>query len=417
MTDAAPGTQKPPADGGLKAGPVVEPNLPIGHRLAEPRKRKRAFQQANVLPWVFTAVIALSTLIILGFVRSDSSEVIILASTAASLFFLVFAFGLIGGLGKRAAPFALFVTGLLYALTEWTPWFVNTRSALVLAVLVAFILFGLAGFNFLFLVEELLFDIHKALQLKGTLWNAIPTLVILGVTPLVYWILPSIGIPWPTLSIGMPVIYLLLIISWIVRWRAGPRGIKIVHEGHFLAIGIIVGAGLADVVRLLQQVEGIVPSILVYLSIIVTWVFISYTTLQRAQYFIRGTDVLPWLSILYAAAFAVLAHVHFLYGAAGGIGLAAVNDVRINYLTFGVWLGLAFFTFRGAWRFLRFVRDERGLGPRTRRTAGQFARIMEFLMQTPDPAEQESKRSPSAAKKAGAKHSASELHQPGEDER
>ncbi len=397
MKDAERATRKPPhheADDGTR------PALPIGHRLANPEERTRAFQQPQVLPWVITAVVALSTMVAMGFVRHESSAIIVVASTTAALFFLIFAFGLLANLGRRAAFVALGITGLLYALTEWTPWFVNVRSALVLAVLVAFVLFGIAGFNFLFMVEEVLFDIHSALHVRGTLWNVLPTVVILATIPLVYWILPSVGIPWPTMSIAEPVIVLLLAIAWLVRWRAGPSGIKIVHEAHFLAVGIIVGAGLADIVRLLHEAEGIVPSILVYLSIIVTWIFISYTTLQRAQYFIRGTDVLPWMSLLFAAAFAVLAHVHFLYGAAGGIGLEAVNDVRINYLVFGVWLGLAFFVIRGAYRFFRFIRDQRGLDAGARRTAGQFARVMEFLMQSPERVEQEGKRAVKAMDRA-----------------
>lgn len=353
--------------------------LPVVRKLRARRDGKKPFQQPHVLPWVLGGLASLGVLVALGFLLPERSDVVIIASTTLALFFLLFALGLVANLGRRAAVVAVVATGLLYAVTAWTP-LVGVKSALVLALLVAFVVFALAGFNVLFVVEEVLFDIHRQLHIRGTFWNAVPTLVLIGVTPLVYWLLPLVGLRWPTLQIGMPLVLLLLLIAWIVRWRVGPHALELVHEAHFLSIGIIVGAGLADIVAMLHQVEGIIPSIVAYLSIIVTWVFVSYTTLQRAQYFLRAGDVLPWMALLFASAFAVLAHVHFLYGTAGAPGLAAVQDVRVNYLVFGVWLGLLFFVVRGVWRFFRFVRDEKRLGSRARSTAGRFARVMEEAM-------------------------------------
>lgn len=362
----------------LRAG--VE-ELPVIRRLRGRPDGKRPFQQPHVLPWVLAGLVSLGVLVAVGFILPDQSEAVIIASTALALFFLTFALGLVSNLGRRAAVVAVVVTGLLYAVTAWTP-LVGVKPILVLALLVAFVVFGLAGFNFLFLVEEVLFDIHRHLHIRGTFWNAVPTLILLGVVPLVYWLLPLVGLEWPTLKVGMPLVVVLLVIAWGVRWRVGPHALSLVHEAHFLSIGIIVGAGLADIVTLLHDVEGIIPSIVAYLTIIVTWVFVSYTTLQRAQYFMRAEDVLPWMALLFASAFAVLAHVHFLYGSAGAPGLASVQDVRVNYLVFGVWLGLLFFVVRGVWRFFRFVRDEKRLGPRARSTAGRFARVMEEAMES-----------------------------------
>ncbi len=353
--------------------------LPVARRLRGDQKGPRGFVQPHIIRWVILGVASLSTLLILAFLEPGLSNLIVHASTALALFFLLFAMGLVVNLGRRAAIVAAVVTLLLYGLTAWTP-LVGVRSVFVLGVLVAFVIFGLAGFNFLFLVEEVLFDIHRQLHFRGTLWHAIPSFIILGTTPLVYWLLPQLGLRWPTLKIAMPFVVLLLAVAWGVRLKAGPHADKLVQEGHFLSIGTITGAGLADIVTMLEQVEGILPSIIAYLTLIVTWLFVTFTTLQRAQYFLRGSDVLPWMALLFAAAFSVLAHVQFLYGTAGAPGLAAVTEVRIWYLVFGVWLGLFFFVVRGTWRFVRFIRDEKRLGPRTRRTAGRFARIMEELL-------------------------------------
>lgn len=354
-------------------------DIPVVRRLRGDKKGPQGFIQPHILRWVILGVASLSTLVILAFLEPELSNIIVHASTALALFFLLFALGLVVGLGRRAPVVATVVTGLLYGLTAWTP-LVGVRPVFVLGVLVAFFIFALAGFNVLFVVEEVLFDIHRNLHIRGTWWNAIPTFIILGTTPLVYWLLPELGLRWPTLKIAMPFVVLLLAVAWIARLQAGPHAIKLVQEAHFLSIGTITGAGLADIVTMLGEVEGIIPSIIAYLTIIVTWLFVSFNTLQRAQYFLRGADVLPWMALLFASAFAVLAHVQFLYGTAGAPGLAAVSEVRIWYLVFGVWVGLAFFVIRGTWRFVRFVRDEKKLGPRTRRTAGRFARIMEELL-------------------------------------
>lgn len=344
---------------------------------------RRHFHGRRSLPWILSGGIALILVMLVPVLQPQTSPWAERAATFLALFWFVAAVAAIMGMTRRAPWIAGAVTIFLYAATAWLP-FIGVRDLFVLTVLVGFGVFVLAGFNLLFVMEEIVYDIHRLLHLRGRWWQAMPLLVGAALIPLVYLGEPALGISLGTLRFMVPFGVTLLVIGWAIRLKIHPAGEAQLREIHLLVVGAIAGAVVADAVGLLHNVDGILPSVIAYLTFVGTWVYVSYTTLQRAQYFLKGSDVFPWIGLLFSSSFAILAHIHSLYRTAGSAGLEYQLDLRVGYLVFGVWLGLAFFVMRGLWRLLQFLRDTRGVAAPLRRTAGQLARVTEELIRTED---------------------------------
>ncbi len=341
------------------------------------------FYSAAGLPWMLVGGLLLAVLIVVPLLWQTFTPWAERIATGLALFWFILAVCAVLGLRARAPWIAAAVTILIYAATAWLPA-IGVKDLFVLTILVGFGLFVLAGFNLLFVLEEVVYDIHRLLRVRGTGWLVLPLLLGLALIPVVYLGEDWFGISMSALKFMVPFGVVLLVIGWIIRWRIRPRGESQLREVHLLVVGAIAGAGLADAVALLRDAGGLVPSIVAYLSFIFTWLYVSYTALQRAQYFIPGGDLLPWIAVLLSSSFAIVAHVHSLFGVAGQAGLQYQVDLRVGYLIFGVWLGLTFFVLRGLWRTFQFVRDERMMGSRVRRTAGTLARVTEELIRTED---------------------------------
>lgn len=360
-----------------------EMHAPVLKRLQRHDNPRRAFLGRQGLPWIVGGGLALALAIFVPLARPELSPMAERGSTFFALFWFITAVAAVLGRRRRAPWIAAAVTIFLYIATAWLP-FIGLRDLFVLTVVVGFSIFVLAGFNLLFVLEEVVYDIHRLLHVRGQIWQTIPLLVGIVLVPAVFIGERVLGISLGTLQLMVPFGVFVLVIGWIIRLRVHPGGESQLREIHLLVTGAIAGAGLADAVGLLHQAGGIVPSIVAYLTFIFTWFYVSFTTLQRAKYFVRGSDVFPWIALLFSSSFAILSHVHSLYEVAGEAGLEYQVDLRVGYLVFGVWLGLTFFVLRGVWRLLQFIRDERAMGRRVRRTAGQLARVTEELIRTED---------------------------------
>jgi len=134
--------------------------------------------------------------------------------------------------------------------------------------------------------------------------------------------------------------------------------------------------------RLLVQQTGFLPSLIVYMLLIGTWVYVSYTTLQRTQFLLRADNALPWLCILLSASFALLQHASFHYRVEGVVAVAVLVQQRVAYLVIGLWAGIGFYVVHGMWRVLRAIRDDRRMKPRGRILAGSLARFTESILGT-----------------------------------
>ncbi len=352
-------------------------------RLKDSGRGVGKFHSAGGLPWILAGGLALAILIIVPLFFPKTEPWAERIATALALFWFILGVSSVLGLRARAPWIAAAVTVLIYAATAWLPA-IGVRDLFVLTLLVGFGLFVLAGFNLLFVLEEVVYDIHRLLRVRGQTWLVLPLLLGIVLVPSVFLAEAALGWELNALKVMVPFGVFMVLIGWLIRWRIRPRGESQLREIHLLVVGAIAGAGLADAVALLKEAGGLVPSIVAYLTFIFTWLYVTYTALQRAQYFIPGQDILPWIAVLLSSSFAIVAHVHSLYDVAGQAGLQYQVDLRVGYLVFGVWLGLTFFVLRGLWRTFQFIRDERTMGRRVRRTAGTLARVTEELIRTED---------------------------------
>src|SRR5207244_4422543 len=102
------------------------------------------------------------------------------AATLASLVFLVATPGLVMGMGRRAFLVATVLVLALYGLTAWGGIAFHLEDLFVVAVLMGFAVFSLAGFNLVFVLEEMVYDAHRLLHLRSRAWLALPTLLALA---------------------------------------------------------------------------------------------------------------------------------------------------------------------------------------------------------------------------------------------
>jgi hypothetical protein len=162
-----------------------------------------------------------------------------------------------------------------------------------------------------------------------------------------------------------------------------PPEPQVVRELHLFVVGAIAAAALVDVVRLLHGVTGLVPSLVAYGVLLGTWVYVTYTTLQRTHFLLRGADPRPWIAILFGASFAILGHAQALYAAQGSAAIAELLARRFTFLAAGAWIGIALYFTRGLWLAAAWLRG-RIPGARAQRIAGAAAGVAAGLMATED---------------------------------
>lgn len=364
-----------------RASPVHDPLL---RRLRKAGRRPTFHGRART--WLALGVIALAVLAFLPIVAPEWSTATERVATLLSLVFLMAAIGLWMGMRGRAFAVAAVFVSSLYLLTFWTRLAFPLQDFFVLAVLVSFAVFALAGFNLVFLLEEIVYDAHVRISVGGRAWASLPTVFVFGiVVGLPLWADYGGGPSMPALWIASVAGAVLLLSWWFLAWAKGLQDSPVLRELHLFVLGALAATALADGVRALDAVEwlpALVPSLLAYVVLIGTWIYVSYTTLQRTHFLLRADNWRPWMSILLGASFAILAHSQVLVAKEGAKAVADLVDLRITWVVAGVWLGIAFYVARGLNRIFRFVRETRGLGARSAKVAGTAERVAGGFMDT-----------------------------------
>jgi hypothetical protein len=217
----------------------------------------------------------------------------------------------------------------------------------------SFGIFALAGFNLVFVLEELVYDGHRLLHLRSRAWLALPTLLALALALLIPTMERHGGPHLPALWVASILVASGMLGWWAVRSvsPAEDDGL-IVREMHLLILGALGATALADGIHYLQEASGLVPSLVAYLALLGTWVYVSYTTLQRTHFLLRGTNALPWVAILLSASFAIVAHAQALFVIKGSGAVEDLVGKRVTFMVVGVWVGIAFYAARTGWRLL-----------------------------------------------------------------
>ncbi|HLF16510.1 MAG TPA: hypothetical protein VI796_03650, partial [Candidatus Thermoplasmatota archaeon] len=311
-------------------------------------------------------------------------------ATLLSLVFLIAAIGLWLGMGVRSFAVAVAMVLALYGATFWTRLAYDLADFFVVAVIVGFAIFALAGFNLVFVIEEMVHDLHRDLRLRGRAWTAAPTVAVLAIAAGLPWWRLQGGPSLPSLWIASVLGGLVLLGWWFVRaLNDVPGGERILRELHLFVIGALAASGLADAVAYVRAGASLLPSLIGYAALLGTWFYVTYTSLQRAHFLLRGNNALPWLAILLGASFAVLAHVQVLFRAGGSRAVADLADERALYLVAGVWIGIGFYVLRALSDLLRLALRSGGVRTTAGRTvATGGARVAEGLLHTPEALEE-----------------------------
>ncbi|MEK6975334.1 MAG: hypothetical protein AABY18_03220 [Candidatus Thermoplasmatota archaeon] len=349
--------------------------MPFMARLRRAGHDEAGFHAPKVGTWFRIGVAAIAVLAVLPFVTPQWSGTTERLATLSSLVFLIAAVGLWLGLGGRAFLVATAMVALLYAATAWTTFAFPLADFFVVALVASFSVFALAGFNLVFVLEEIVYDVHVLLHVRHRVWEVAPTLLVLAV---------AVGLPLWEAAGGpeMPALWtasiaasLALLAWWFVAVVNGIEGRMVLRELHLLVVGALLASAAADAIVLLQRLPLLIPSLIAYLVLIGTWVYVTYTTLQRTHFLLRGDDAAPWVAILLGASLAILAHAQVLFRSQGTQALTDLADTRLHYLSIGLWIGIAFYVLRSLARILGYLRDTRGLGVRGRQVAGTAARV------------------------------------------
>lgn len=364
-----------------RQGPVSRKE-PFLRRLRHLGHDEEGFHAPKVQTWFKLGVATIAVLAILPFAAPQWSLLTERLATIASLVFLVAAVGLWLGLGKRAFLVATALVLLVLGLTTWTIFAFSLDDFFVIGLLAGFFVFALAGFNLVFILEEVVYDIDVRLHVRGRAWKAIPTLLAVAIA-VGLPILDKQGGPELPLLWGAAVAAAVLLAAWWFLTLVNHLdGSTVLRELHLFTFGGLLAAGVAESVPYLDrlhQFPGIVPSLVVYLVLIGSWVYASYTTLQRTHFLLRGDNAAPWVAILLGASLAVLAHAQVLFAQQGQDAVVDLTDRRVGYLNVGIWLGLGFYALRSMARILAYLRDTRGLGARGRRVANQVSQIADTI--------------------------------------
>lgn len=332
--------------------------------------------------WLTAGVLALMALTVVPFVRPGLSPMTERLATLLALLFLLASVGLWFGMRGRAFLVAFVLVALLYGLTAWTSLAFNVEDFFTIALLVSFGVFALAGFNLVFVLEEMVYDAHRTLHLRHPAWALMPTLVV-GALALLIPVWRSAGGPRLSALWVASIANLVVLGSWwFIRLVNRLDERTVLREIHLFVVGITAAAGLADGVRYLHKATGLVPSVVAYVVLLGTWVYVTYTTLQRAHFLMSGKDTLPWLAVLLAASFAILAHAQVLFEVEGVRAVDELVDLRVSYLIAGIWIGIAFYAARSLWRAARLARQRLILRGRAGEMADKAARVAESLLWT-----------------------------------
>lgn len=360
---------------------------PFLRRLRRAGRSPAAFKVGRARTWFYAGIAALAFFAIAPIFWPDWSSVTERVATLLSLVFLMASVGLWLGMRGRAFVVAGAFVLTLYALTFWTRLAFDLQDFFVLAVLVSFAVFALAGFNLVFVLEEIVYDAHMRVHLRSRVWQLGPTALCMVLTlGLPAWGMYAGGPSMPALWIAAVVGSLLLLFWWTVAWANRIRSPVVLQELHLFVLGALAATALVDGFRALgaaQALPSLLPSLLAYLVLIGTWVYASYTTLQRTHFLLKGENWRPWVSILLGASFAILAHSQVLVDSAGAKTVVAdLVDLRITWLVAGVWLGIAFYVARGLSRVFRFVESTGGIDRRSQAIAHGAERVAEGLAGT-----------------------------------
>jgi hypothetical protein len=337
-------------------------HAPFLARLRKSGLDPSAFRHRHVAPWVVVGIVVLGLAILMPFTAPGLAPLSQRVATLASLVFLLATPGLVMGMGRRAVWIALLLVGLLYGLTAWGGVALHLEDLFVVAVIMSFAIFALAGFNLVFVLEEMVYDTHRLLHLRSRAWLAVPTALALALALAIPGWERRGGPHLPALWAASLAASGALVGWWAVRAVSPmPNDRAILRELHLFVVGTLAATGLADAIHYLQEATGLVPSLVAYLSLLGTWVYVSYTTLQRTHFLLRGRNVLPWVAILLSASFAIVAHAQGLYAAQGTPAVESLVGQRVTYMVVGVWVGIAFYAARAAWRLLdKFAAGRKG---------------------------------------------------------
>ncbi len=348
------------------------------------------FRKGGLGPWLVVSIGLLATTILVPFVAPKWAGLDERIATLAALTFLLAAPGLAMRMGRRAVWIAASVVAVLYGLSAWGGLALHLEDLFLVAVLVSFGIFLLAGLNLVLVLEEMVYDIHRLLvHPRNRAWMGAPFLLVAAL---------SLGLPWWEAhgGPGFPVLYtaavacsLLLGLWWLVRgaYRIGGED-AIVRELHLLAFSVLAAAGLAEAIGYLQRAESLVPSVVAYLSLIGTWVYVNYTTLQRAHFILKAQDAGPWVAILLSASFAIVAHANALFRAEGTVAVQDLLGRRVTYMILGIAAGVVFLVARGLWRGFTAMTQESRLPAGSRRAAAQAGKVAGSLLATEQKVEQ-----------------------------
>lgn len=356
-------------------------HAPVLTRLRGAGREPRPFQQQEVRMWVWGSVLLLILAAVLPIIWPESLTWMQRLTPILSLFFFLAAGGHWMRMGNRAFAVAGALVVLVYALSFWTA-LLELEDFYVVAVLSSLLVFALAGFNLVFILEEVVYDAHRLTRLVHPAWRWVPTVFVLGLAVGLPFLDRAGGPRFPALWIASLVAAAIMFGWWFVRLVNRLEEGRVLKELHLLVVGGLAAAGLIDGARLLTSSPGFFPTLLAYLVLVGTWLYVSYTTLQRTQFLLRGGDAMPWLLILLGASFALLQHAYLHFRVEGQLGVEVLVNQRVAYIVAGIVVGIAFYVAQNVWRILRAIRDERAVGPRGRVLAGRFARLAEGLLHT-----------------------------------
>ncbi len=348
---------------------------PFPRRLARQGKR---FHEADLGPWFGLVLALLVATTLVPILWPASQEWFQRSTPLFSLFFFLAAIGHWLRMRSRAFVVAGALTALFYALTAWTPLAVGYEDFFIVALVSSFLIFALAGFNLIFVLEEMVFDLQRVAHLRHPAWRFAPTFLVLGLA----WVLPFAGPLFEVFRTTWIVALadLVLLGSWWFLRAFNPiREGPVLKELHLLVVTTIVMAAIIDLAGASVAAPRASYSFIPFFVLVGTWIYVSYTTLQRTHFLLGGNNAVPWLLIMLSASFALVQHSLLHFRVEGALGVQVILTQRLAYLVVGLAIGMAVYVAEASWRVLRSIRDDRRLSPRGRILAGRFARLAEGL--------------------------------------
>lgn len=371
----ASGSDNPPPD--RSASPRRDWHAPLLARLRRAGHHEAPFKSAGLLGHAAWGLVAIACVGLAPFVFPEQAGLAVRLATLLALAFLFAAPGLALGMGRRAFVIAGLLVVILYGTTAVLSLPSGIDDLFVVTVVTSFLIFGLAGFNLVFVIEEMVYDVHRLIHLRQPAWQVLP--VALAILLILF--LPvakrHLGLAFPALWVGSWAVLVLLGFWWAVS-VVRPMPATALRELHLLAAGIFLATLLADAIHYLQEASEWVPSVVALFVLLGTWVYVSYTTLQRTHMLLRRQNAAPWLALLLAASFGIVAHSWTLYGLEGHVAVEDLVGQRIGYMVVGVWCAIALLVARGIVRGLDVAKTS--LGRRGARVAAAGERVPEALL-------------------------------------